>query len=161
MVKSKIYYLAKKVGSVLREKKLLLAVAESCTGGLLAATITAVPGSSTYFERGFVTYSNRSKEESLGVKSSSLKKFGAISERVAKEMAQGVLKHSGASIGVAITGVAGPTGGSKNKPLGTVYLALVSQGVSPQVFTLHLHGDRESVRRQTVELALKKIVETL
>ena len=116
---TELYNLAKSLGLILKERKLVIVTAESCTGGLLAASITDVPGSSAYFERGFVVYSDIAKQEDLGVKVETLEKFGAVSEQVAEEMVDGALRRSHATVGVAVTGIAGPTGDSKNKPIGT------------------------------------------
>lgn len=114
---------AKEVLDVCRTRRLLLATAESCTGGLLAALLTEVPGSSEVFERGFVTYSNDAKAELLGVSCDLINHHGAVSEEVALAMAEGALKHSRASIAISITGVAGPSGGTIDKPVGLVFLA--------------------------------------
>ncbi len=154
-MKRKLYNLAKKLGVTLKKKKLLIAVAESCTGGMLATTITDVPGSSAYFERGFVSYSNVAKTELLAVKELSLKKFGAVSEKVAGEMAIGVLKYSHAELALAITGIAGPTGGTKSKPKGMVCFALAYKGVPPKTITAYFQGGRDAIRMQAVEFALK------
>ncbi len=116
------------VGALLTEKKLTLAVAESCTGGLFASKITSAPGSSAYFLEGAVTYSNEAKVRRLGVKKSTLVKYGAVSAQTAREMAKGVCKKSGADIGVSSTGVAGPTGGTREKPVGLIYIALCFNG---------------------------------
>ena len=124
-MKNETYELAKQMGVLLRKKKLHIVVAESCTGGLLSASITDVPGSSLYFEQGFTVYSNAAKKSSLGVKSQTLEKFGAVSEETAKEMALGALEHSHAEISVAITGIAGPTGSTKRKPVGMVSFAFI------------------------------------
>ncbi|MDO8527977.1 MAG: CinA family protein [Deltaproteobacteria bacterium] len=114
------------VGELLLERKETLSTAESCTGGALANAITNIPGASGYFEQGVVTYSNRSKVDLLGVKEATLKKFGAVSEQVAKEMAEGMRKKSGTTYALAVTGIAGPSGGTKEKPVGTVYIALAT-----------------------------------
>ncbi|WP_024792302.1 CinA family protein [Candidatus Ruthturnera calyptogenae] len=106
--------------TLLKQKSLTIAVAESCTGGNLSALLTSQSGSSSYFDRGFITYSNQAKIDMLGVKSTTLDRFGAVSEQVALEMVRGVIKNSSANIGVAITGIAGPTSGIKNKPIGMV-----------------------------------------
>jgi nicotinamide-nucleotide amidase len=153
--------LAKKVGCALNKKKLTIAVAESCTGGLLAATITAIPGSSLYFERGFVAYSDIAKQEVLGVKRGTLKKFGAVSEQVAKEMTVGAIKHSHAEVSIAITGIAGPSGGSKDKPVGTVCFALFCLELPIKTVTMRFKGDRSSIRIQAVKFALKALLEDL
>lgn len=148
---------AEKLGLILKDKGLSIVVAESCTGGLLAASITAVSGSSSYFDRGYVTYSNRAKEEDLGVKSETLERFGAVSEEVAYEMALGALKKSKADVGVAITGIAGPTGGSKDKPVGTVCFSLVYLDLFKKTVTMHFEGDRGSVRVQAVVFVLLQL----
>lgn len=112
------------IGKLLQKRRATLSVAESCTGGRIADTITDVAGASRYFERGIVAYSDESKIELLGVRAATIKKFGAVSEAVAKEMAEGVRKMSRTTYGLAVTGIAGPTGGTKEKPVGTVYIAL-------------------------------------
>ena len=114
------------VGDLLREKKLTLSVAESCTGGLISHRLTQVPGSSKYFERGLVTYSNRSKQELLGVRSKTLEQHGAVSSHVAREMAMGIRERADTDLGLSVTGIAGPEGGSDEKPMGLVYCALAS-----------------------------------
>jgi len=116
--------IVEKVSNILKEKKLKIATAESCTGGLIAHTFTNISGSSDYFERGFVTYSNDAKMELLGVSSNDLKGHGAVSKIVAKAMAKGALKNSKADIGLSTTGIAGPMGGSTEKPVGLVYIAV-------------------------------------
>ncbi|CAL7962841.1 Nicotinamide-nucleotide amidohydrolase PncC [Gammaproteobacteria bacterium] len=156
---AELYDLAKKVGIFLRAKKLFIATAESCTGGLLAATLTEVPGSSEYFDRGFITYSNSAKQEVLSVTSVTLGKFGAVSEQVAKEMAEGALKNSHAQIAVAITGIAGPNGGTENKPVGSVCVAWAHLGSSAKAVTMHFNGDRISVRVQAVKRALEELLQ--
>jgi nicotinamide-nucleotide amidase len=138
----------------------MLVTAESCTGGWVAQAVTAIPGSSDWFERGFVTYSNAAKRELLGVKKKTLQKHGAVSEETAREMAKGALKHSRGTIAVAVTGIAGPTGGSDKKPVGTVCFAFAtSRGVYSE--TLRFKGNRESVRRQSVIRALEGVLEVL
>lgn len=117
---------AKVVGKLLLKKKATLATAESCTGGALASLITDVSGASRYFERGVVTYSNRSKIDLLGVKAKTIQKFGAVSAEVAREMAEGVRNRAGTTYGLSVTGIAGPSGGTKTKPVGTVYVALAT-----------------------------------
>src|SRR5665647_2559878 len=117
--------LATLVGARLKVQSLMLATAESCTGGWVAQVATAIAGSSDWFERGFVTYSNAAKQEMLGVGAGTLAKYGAVSEQTAREMAAGALAHSRAQVAVAITGIAGPAGGSPDKPVGTVCLSLI------------------------------------
>jgi len=152
--------LALKVGAALKERGLLLVTAESCTGGWVAMEATAIPGSSDWFERGYVTYSNAAKRESLGVAEDTLVRHGAVSEETAREMALGALKHSRAQVALAITGVAGPTGGSRGKPVGTVCFAW-AQGSTISSETRRFEGDRESVRRQSVVRALQGVLELL
>ena len=150
--------LAAKVGRRLKAKRARLVTAESCTGGWIAQAATAISGSSGWFERGFVTYSNAAKREMLGVKKKTLEKHGAVSEETAREMAQGALQKSRGTIAVAVTGVAGPTGGSDTKPVGMVCFAFAtSKAVSSE--TRRFKGNRESVRRQSVLHALKGILE--
>lgn len=132
----------------------LLAIAESCTGGGLSQVLTSLPGSSQWFERGFVTYSNAAKQQMLGVSAESLAEHGAVSEVVALEMAQGALKNSAADIAMSITGVAGPDGGCDDKPVGTVCFALVGDVSGPIVRTEYFKGTRLEVREAAVEFAL-------
>ena len=138
----------------------MLVTAESCTGGWVAQTVTAVAGSSDWFERGFVTYSNASKRELLGVKQKTLEKHGAVSEPTAREMARGALRRSCGAISVAITGVAGPGGGSADKPVGTVCFAWAA-GKKVSSETRHFRGNRRAVRRKSVEHALKGVLALL
>ena len=147
------------LAQALRERGLKLATAESCTGGLIAAACTAVAGSSDWFERGFVTYSNEAKTESLGVDASVIAAHGAVSEEVARAMAEGALAHSRAQLAVAVTGIAGPGGGSKAKPVGTVWLAVARAGEGAQAELLQLGGDRTAIREQTVQHALRRLIE--
>lgn len=148
------------LADLLLNRGLKLATAESCTGGLIAATCTDLSGSSTWLERGFVTYSNEAKSEMLGVDAALIARDGAVSESVVRAMAQGALAHSQAQVAVAVTGVAGPTGGSAAKPVGTVWLGWATpQGVVSEV--QHFAGDRAQVRAATVLHALKRLVELL
>ena len=147
------------LAQALRERGLMLVTAESCTGGLIAATCTAVAGSSDWFERGFVTYSNEAKTESLGVDARLIAARGAVSEEVARAMAEGALAHSRAQLAVAVTGIAGPAGGSTTKPVGTVWLAVARAGAGTQAEMLQLHGDRAAIREQTVLYALRRLIE--
>lgn len=135
-----------------------LATAESCTGGLIAAACTERSGSSAWFERGFVTYSNEAKTELLGVDAAVIAAHGAVSEPVARAMAEGALAHSRAQVTVAVTGVAGPTGGSADKPVGTVWLAWAARGAATRAVRCHFNGDRAAVRRATVLRALQGLV---
>ncbi len=134
------------------------ATAESCTGGLIAAAITEIPGSSAWFERGFVTYTNVAKMELFGVSAAALESFGAVSVPVAREMAAGALLHSHADVAAAVTGIAGPSGGSALKPVGTVCIAFMCRGRSPVVCTHHFSGSRHEVRAATVLAALNGLL---
>ena len=141
------------VGETLLELGWKIATAESCTGGLLAKRLTDIAGASRYFERGFVTYSNVSKIEQLGVRAADLEAHGAVSAPVAEQMAEGARKRAGADVGVAITGVAGPEGGSEEKPVGTVFIAIASpRGAA--VRKVHLNGTRATVRERSAQTAL-------
>ena len=146
----------------LRERGWMMVSAESCSGGLIAAACTAVAGSSDWFERGFVTYSNAAKTESLGVPTGLIAAHGAVSAEVARAMAEGALAHSRAQLAVAVTGVAGPGGGTRAKPVGTVWLALATRGANSETGAeaelLTLAGDRAAVREQTVQLALQRLL---
>jgi nicotinamide-nucleotide amidase len=148
------------LASALRARGLRIATAESCTGGLIAAACTAVAGSSDWFERGFVTYSNEAKTESLGVPAALIAAHGAVSAEVARAMAEGALAHSRAQMAVAVTGIAGPGGGSPGKPVGTVWLAIGRTGAPAQAELLQLAGDRTAVREQTVQRALQWLLES-
>lgn len=141
----------------LRAKGWRLATAESCTGGLIAAACTSLAGSSDWFERGFVTYSNEAKREQLGVESALIEAHGAVSGEVAAAMAAGALARSPADVAVAVTGIAGPGGAVPGKPVGTVWLALAQRGGAASVERLQLDGDRASVRAQTVVMALQRL----
>ncbi|MDO8375226.1 MAG: CinA family protein [Polaromonas sp.] len=148
------------LADVLLEKGWLLATAESCTGGMISAACTDLAGSSNWFERGFVTYSNEAKTEMLGVAATLLTAHGAVSEEVARAMAQGALQHSRARVAVAVTGVAGPTGGSRAKPVGTVWFGFMVDGrLSSE--RQHFDGDRAAVRSATVRHALQRLVQLL
>ncbi len=146
---------ARNVLTKARAKAVMIATAESCTGGLIAGLLTEIPGSSDVFDRGFVTYSNQAKAEMLGVSPALLATHGAVSEQVAAAMVQGALTHSHANVSVAVTGVAGPGGGSADKPVGLVYIAVQHAGSAP-IIQRHLFGDvgRMEVRLATVQAAL-------
>lgn len=150
---------AAEVGAQLANYGLCLATAESCTGGWVAHCLTAIAGSSAWFERGFVTYSNEAKQEMLGVEAQTLLVHGAVSEAVASAMATGALRYSRADWALAITGVAGPSGGSPEKPLGTVCFAWAGPEGRCSTETCHFQGDRTSVRRQSVQHALNGILQ--
>ncbi|MGA2550024.1 MAG: CinA family protein [Burkholderiaceae bacterium] len=147
--------LAKIFGQRLLERRRTFTCAESCTGGMLAAAITDVAGSSGWFERGFVTYSNESKMEMLGVSEELLKREGAVSEATARAMAEGALAHSRADLAVSITGIAGPGGAVPGKPVGTVCFAVTDRTGPAQVQTRHFDGDRAAVRRAATRFALQ------
>jgi nicotinamide-nucleotide amidase len=146
------------LAQALRAGGLRLATAESCTGGLIAAACTAVAGSSDWFERGFVTYSNAAKTEAIGVDAALIAAHGAVSEEVALAMAQGTLARSQADLAVAVTGIAGPGGATPGKPVGTVWVALARRGAPTQAELLQLQGDRAAIRAQTVEYALQRLL---
>lgn len=147
---------AKKILKKLEKKNLKIATAESCTGGLLAALFTEIPGASKNFDRGFITYSNRAKNEMLGVKEITLKKLGAVSAETAEEMALGAIKNSQAEIAISITGIAGPDGGTKRKPVGLVYIGCAFEK-KIVVGEFHFSGDRKNIRKETLIAALKMI----
>ena len=152
--------LTEQLADVLQQHGWMLATAESCTGGMIAARCTDLSGSSAWFDRGFVTYSNEAKTELLGVDRQLIVQEGAVSEAVARAMAQGAVAHSQAQVAVAVTGVAGPTGGSIDKPVGTVWLAWCIQGVVDAERVL-LTGDRAAVREATTQHALQGLVQRL
>ena len=135
-----------------------LVTAESCTGGWIAKCCTDIPGSSAWFERGFVTYSNESKQALLGVSIDTLAQYGAVSAQTAEAMASGALRHSLADVSVAVTGIAGPDGGSAEKPVGTVWFAWARKDMPVYSECHHFDGDRESIRRQAVQTALEGII---
>ena len=152
--------LTTQVADLLRKKKLLLATAESCTGGLIAATCTDLAGSSAWFERGFVSYSNAAKTELLGVPADLIEAHGAVSEPVARAMVEGALRHSRAQVAVAVPGVAGPGGGSPDKPVGTVWFGWATpDGVVTDKRCFD--GDRQQVRDATVQHALLRLKQLL
>ena len=144
--------LAQQVGDALLASQWQLATAESCTGGGIAAALTDIAGSSQWFERGFVTYSNQAKQDMLGVRDETLASHGAVSEATVREMVTGALAHSRAQVAVAVSGIAGPSGGTADKPVGMVCLAWLVAGAEPVVNTKHFGGDRAAVRAQTVEI---------
>ena len=154
--------LAEEVLGANRAQGKRLAVAESCTGGLVAGALTEIPGSSDVFDRGWVTYSNEAKTELLGVSSEIIDTFGAVSIAVAWAMAQGALERSDADVAVAVTGIAGPDGGSEKKPVGTVVFARARRGADPKeiVADQHNFGDlgRSEIRRQAVRCALELLM---
>jgi nicotinamide-nucleotide amidase len=153
--------LSTEVGNALSARQLVLACAESCTGGWISEVVTAMAGSSGWFDCGFVTYSNAAKQAMLGVGAETLKAHGAVSEETALAMAQGALAHSAAQVALAVTGVAGPGGGSSGKPVGTVCFAWCRVGQAGFSNTRHFSGDREAIRRQTVIYSLRGLLALL
>lgn len=141
------------LGEVLREKKATIALAESCTGGLISHRITNVPGSSAYFERGIIAYSNQAKLDYLSVSGEILKEFGAVSSETAIAMASGIRKAANATFGLAVTGIAGPGGGTAEKPVGLVYIAIAG-AKGTEVSCFRFDGDRAGIKEKTAEAAL-------
>ena len=154
-----LYDLAVEVGAALKARGWMLATAESCTGGWIGQCVTMVPGSSEWFDRGFVTYTNLAKTEMLGVRKQTLQGHGAVSEQTVSEMAQGALERSHGRVAVAVSGVAGPTGGTADKPVGTVCVGWAVRDGASRTVTLRLDGDRDAVRRQSVIAALEGVRE--
>lgn len=152
--------LATDVSEFLKERQATLATAESCTGGWVSQVITSISGSSTWFDRGFVTYSNAAKEDMLGVSSDTLRSCGAVSKEIVIEMALGALEKSNATYSLAITGIAGPTGGTPDKPVGLVWFAWANtvQGVLAAE-SQQFEGDRDNVRARSVSHVLKRLME--
>lgn len=153
--------LARELGDLLFRRGRALATAESCTGGWVAKVLTDIPGSSAWFDRGFVTYSNRSKQELLGVRGQTLDTHGAVSEQTVREMVGGALAHSDADLALSISGIAGPGGATPDKPLGTVWFAWGAKDGPVRARVEHLPGDREAVRRQAVRVALQGVLDYL
>ena len=153
------FELAVRVGRALLDRRWTVATAESCTGGLVAGAITDVAGSSAWVDRGFVTYSNTAKVEMLGVRPETLAALGAVSEPTAREMAAGALARSGADVAVAVTGVAGPAGGTPEKPVGLVCFAWAIRDSALESRTERFAGDRAAVRAATVDRALEGVIE--
>lgn len=153
--------LAARVGEALKSHGLMLVTAESCTGGGVAQAVTEVSGSSAWFERGFVTYSNLSKQQMLGVREATLKQHGAVSEMTVREMVAGAIASSAAQIAVAVSGVAGPTGGTPEKPVGTIWFAWGYKDAEIQAQRYQLKGNRAEIRAQSVRIALEGILNLL
>ncbi len=156
--------LADELGEACRKKGAKLALAESCTGGLIAACVTDIAGSSLWFDRGFVTYTPESKMEMLGVQPETLNRCGVVSEEVAREMATGALRHSKATISVAVTGVAGPAGGTEKIPVGTVcfgFSCKTPRAICAESSTQHFSGTRQEVRQATVKFAFQTLLSLL
>lgn len=153
--------LAVRVGEALKARDLMISTAESCTGGWIGEVLTAIAGSSNYYERGFITYSNQSKQELLGVPEQTIAEHGAVSEETVRAMAAGAIAHSRAQVAVSVSGVAGPGGGSAHNPVGTVCFGWALKGGEPQSARKRFDGDRESVRRQSVAFALRGVLERI
>lgn len=156
-----IRQLAEKTLAAARQKKWRIVTAESCTGGLIAAALTEVPGSSDVFDRGFMTYSYESKMDILGVDDATLKEFGAVSEETAVEMADGALDAAPAEIAVAVTGIAGPGGATPGKPVGLVYIGIATREGEMHVTKNNFSGDRAEVRMATVQKALELLLQEM
>jgi nicotinamide-nucleotide amidase len=158
---AELYELAQRVGHKLRAAERRLVTAESCTGGWIAKTLTDLPGSSQWFECGYVTYSNAAKKRDLGVAASTLETFGAVSEQTVREMAEGALRTTGASVALAVTGIAGPDGGTAGKPVGTVWFCAAARaGTAVDIIAEErlFSGDRAFVRERSVQHALRLIL---
>jgi len=151
-----LYGLAGKMGDRLLAKGQLLATAESCTGGLMAKTLTDVPGSSGWFDRGFVTYSTKAKQEMLGVNKKTLAQYGAVSAQTVQEMVRGALQRSDADLAIAVTGIAGPYGDGSDNPVGAVFIAWQLKDGEITVIKRQFSGDRQEIRAKTVKTALRE-----
>ncbi|MDI1232140.1 MAG: nicotinamide-nucleotide amidohydrolase family protein [Methylobacter sp.] len=154
-MESELFKLAEQLGRLLKASGKTIATAESCTGGWIAQTITDVPGSSAWFDRGFVTYSNAAKVQMLGISVQLLEDYGAVSAEAATEMAAAALTHSNADIAVAVTGIAGPDGGTQEKPVGTVFIAWAHKSGAATVVKKQFSGNRRQIRAQTVKSAIE------
>ena len=155
----RLYLISKRVADVLSVHQHKLVTAESCTGGWVAQSMTDIAGSSGWFERGFVTYSNESKQEMLGVSSPTLEVYGAVSRQTVLEMVSGALRNSQAQCALAVSGIAGPDGGTIDKPVGTVWFAWQIEGSPIQTRKEHLTGNRGSIRYQSVQIALQGVLD--
>ena len=160
-VQQEIESLAVELGRKALERKAVIATAESCTGGGISWTITQVPGSSAWFDRGFVVYTAQSKSEMLGVDPALISVCGVVSEPTAGEMARGAVQRSEANVSVSVTGIAGPSGAEPGKPVGTVCFGFVRKGEPARTVTEHFSGDRKAVREQAVAFALRGLIEIL
>ena len=150
--------LSEQVGVLLKSRGLILATAESCTGGWVGEVVTAMAGSSQWYDRGFITYTNEAKREMLSVSVETLAQFGAVSEQTVREMAAGALEHSRAQVVLAVSGIAGPGGATPDKPVGTVCIAWIVRDGQGRAQTFHFSGDRAEVRRQAVSAALRGVL---
>lgn len=158
MTENTLFELSKQIGLALELRGATLTTAESCTGGWIAKVITDVPGSSAWFERGFVTYSNQAKQQLIGVAAQTLETYGAVSESVVREMAQGALQAAEADYAISVSGIAGPDGGSDEKPVGTVWFGFADKQGQTFAITTCFAGDRDAVRRQATEFALQTLL---
>jgi len=158
---NQLHDLALTTAELLKQRAMMLVTAESCTGGWIAKVLTDIAGSSAWFEAGLVAYSYEAKQSLLGVLPETLEHFGAVSQETAIEMVSGALARYGASVAVAVTGIAGPTGGTSDKPVGTVWISWKRRGGYANSELFHFSGDREAVRRQTVAAALRGIQKIL
>jgi nicotinamide-nucleotide amidase len=156
-----LIHLASEIGELLLAKNRMLCLAESCTGGLASGLITEIPGSSAWFDSGLVVYSNQAKQDLLNVSAESLRQYGAASEQVAIEMAIGALNQGRANIAASVTGIAGPDGGSKEKPVGTVCFAWAGSDIASTTTTKHFSGNRQDIRKQSILTLLNGIKEAL
>ena len=164
LISGSIDQLAKKLGEILLNHKLKVTTAESCTGGWLSQAITSIPGSSNWIDRAYITYSNKAKHEMLDVSNDILKSHGAVSQEVVEQMSFNALQKSNSNISVAISGIAGPDGGTEDKPVGTVWLGIAVktddlEDISFASKLLHLKGDRTAIRQQAVQHALSSVIE--
>ena len=161
VAESELKQLAQELGVKLQARQWRVATAESCTGGLVGQLLTSLPGCSSWFERGFITYSNVSKHEMLGVPTATLEAFGAVSEETAGAMAQGALAHSHAHVSLSITGIAGPDGGTQQKPVGMVCYGWALSDGTAMTSTCRLSGDREEIRTRAAAAAIRGLIELL
>ncbi|MDR3390999.1 MAG: nicotinamide-nucleotide amidohydrolase family protein [Sulfuriferula sp.] len=158
---AELYQLAEQAGQALHRHGYRLVTAESCTGGWVGMVMTAVAGSSAWYDRGFITYSNDAKQQQLDVSATTLEAYGAVSEATVREMAQGALQHSNGNISLAISGIAGPGGGTPQKPVGTVCIGWALTDGTHLETTCRLGGDREEIRARAVAAALRGVIELL
>ncbi len=158
MSESSLYLLAEMAGKALKESHQVVATAESCTGGGIMQALTEVPGSSGWCDGGLITYSSDAKQRLLGVPKTIIEQFGAVSDETVRAMAEGVLSRCGATVSVAVSGIAGPDGGTVEKPVGTVWIAWAGAGTRTKTLKFLFEGDRASIRRQTVYAALDELI---
>ena len=156
---TELFALAEQLGRLLTANGKKIVTAESCTGGWIAQTITEIPGSSVWFDRGFISYSNAAKVQMLGVNPQTLEKYGAVSVETATEMAAGAIAHSDADLAIAVTGIAGPDGGSPDKPVGSVFIAWNYKNGDSKVDKKQFSGNRQQIREQTVKIAIEGVLQ--